>query len=256
MQEQAVIAAYLDDVTGKVDALIAEKQKQVEELRSYRTSLNTETVTPGLNPDASLRPSGIDWLGNIPEHWKLTKIGWLFDAKAGGDAKPDLYSETQDENHPYPVFTNTLIEHQIYAYTSVAPFKAGSITVTGRGDIGHAFIRNVDFDAIIRLVVLTPRKPQECRYFKYFIDTVIPFLSDSAAVEQLSASQIVKYFVVLPPLSEQLQIADYLDEKTAKIDTLIEELEAQLSDLATYKQAVITEVVTGKVDVRDWTPKS
>ena len=74
--------------------------------------------------------------------------------------------------------------------------------------------------------------------------------------EGLNYEQLRNFYIPLPPLSEQLQIADFLDEKTAKIDTLIEELEAQLSDLATYKQAVITEAVTGKVDVRDWTPKS
>ncbi|MBS7347874.1 MAG: restriction endonuclease subunit S, partial [Muribaculaceae bacterium] len=252
--EQEVIAAYLDDVTGKIDALISEKQKQVEDIRAYRTSLITETVTHGLNPDANLRPSGIDWLGDIPEHWKIVRLGLLFNAKAGGDAKPELYSSKKDLLHPFPVYTNSQVENQVYAYTSEAPFKSGSITVTGRGDIGRAFLRKEDFDAIIRLIVLFPINEVDCNYYKYFIDTVIPFLSDSAAVGQLSASQITNYLLAVPPLSEQQAIADFLDAKTAKIDELISELTKQIDELAEYKQAVITEAVTGKVDVCDYKP--
>lgn len=190
------------------------------------------------------KSSGIDWLGNIPQHWDVAKIGWLFDVKAGGDAKPELYSDIKDDSHPFPVYTNTLIEHQVYAYSSEAPFKAGSITVTGRGDIGHAFVREEDFDAIIRLVVLTPRNNQECTYFKYFIDVVIPFFTDSAAVGQLSASQITKYPIAVPPVSEQKMIAEYLNDVTGKVDALIAEKQKQVEDLRAYRTSLITETVT------------
>lgn len=256
LSEQEAIAAYLDEQTGRIDALISEKRKQVEDIRAYRTSLITETVTHGLNPDANLRPSGIDWLGDIPEHWKIVRLGLLFNAKAGGDAKPELYSSKKDLLHPFPVYTNSQVENQVYAYTSEAPFKSGSITVTGRGDIGRAFLRKEDFDAIIRLIVLFPINEVDCNYYKYFIDTVIPFLSDSAAVGQLSASQITKYLLAVPPLAEQQAIADFLDAKTAKIDELISELTKQIDELAEYKQAVITDAVTGKVDVSDYKPSN
>lgn len=254
--EQEAIAAYLDDVVGKIDTLISEKRKLVEDIRAYRTSLVTETVTRGLNPDAPLRPSGINWLGDIPCHWKIVRLGLLFNAKAGGDAKPELYSSQKDLLHPFPVFTNSQVENQVYAYTSEAPFKSGSITVTGRGDIGRAFLRKEDFDAIIRLIVLSPINKVDCNYYKYFIDTVIPFLSDSAAVGQLSASQITKYLLAVPPIAEQQAIADFLDAKTAKIDEMISGLTKQIDELAEYKQAVITEAVTGKVDVRDYKPSN
>ncbi len=255
ISEQKKIADFLDEKTTKIDTLIIEKRSQIQELQAYRSSIITETVTRGLNPHVTLRSSGIDWLGDIPEHWNIVRLGLLFEAKAGGDAKPELYSEFKDETHPYPVFTNSMIESQIYAYTSQPIFRAGSITVTGRGDIGHAFLRKEDFDAIIRLVVLTPSKELCCAYFRYFIDTVIPFFTDSAAVGQLSAAQISKYSIAVPPIDEQKEIAEFLDEKTGKIEELIGELEAQLKDLEDYKRSVITEAVTGKVDVRDWKPK-
>ena len=105
----------------------------------------------------SYKPSGIDWIGDIPSHWNIVRLAHIFNAKAGGDAKPELYSDTKDAIHPFPVFTNSLLENQVYAYTSSPTFQSGSITVTGRGEIGHAFLRDTDFDAIIRLLVLTPR---------------------------------------------------------------------------------------------------
>lgn len=88
--------------------------------------------------------------------------------------------------------------------------------------------------------------------FKYKIEEGLA----KSTVDSVRLPWLKDFPIVIPTDSEQQQIVDYLDEKTAKIDALIEELEAQLSDLATYKQAVITEAVTGKVDVRDWTPKS
>ena len=190
------------------------------------------------------KASGIDWLGEIPSHWNIVRLGLLFNAKAGGDAKPELYSLQKDLLHPFPVYTNSQVENQVHAYTSEAPFKSGSITVTGRGDIGRAFLRKEDFDAIIRLIVLSPINEVDCNYYKYFIDTVIPFLSDSAAVGQLSASQITKYLLAVPPLSEQQAIADFLDDKTAKINELISEKRKQVEDIRAYRTSLITETVT------------
>lgn len=189
------------------------------------------------------KASGIDWLGEMPSHWTITRLGLLFYAKAGGDANPNLYSDIKDDLHPYPVYTNSLLEEQIYAYTSVAPYKSGSITVTGRGNIGKAFVRKVDFDAIIRLIVLTPKIELCNEYYKYFID-IVPFFTDSAAVGQLSASQISNYKLSLPPIEEQVQIAAYLDNVTGKIDELVKEKQAQLDDIRAYRTSLITEAVT------------
>lgn len=244
--EQQRIAAYLDAKCGVIDELIAIEQQMIADLQGYRRSVITEAVTRGLNPAAPIKPAGIPWLGNIPRHWKIARLGLVFDAKAGGDAKPDLYSCEKDDRHPYPVYTNSLDRNQVYAYSEYAPFKSNSITVTGRGDIGRAFLRDVDFDAIIRLLVLTPKMELSPKYYMYFIDEVIPFFSDSAVVGQLSAAQIVKYSVVIPPLDEQQQIAEYLDEKCGDIDTLIEIKQEKISTLKQYRQSLIFEAVTGK----------
>lgn len=192
----------------------------------------------------SYKPSGIDWIGDIPSHWNIVRLALIFNAKAGGDAKPELYSDTKDAIHPFPVFTNSLLENQVYAYTSSPTFQSGSITVTGRGEIGHAFLRDTDFDAIIRLLVLTPRIALCCKYFTYFIDGVMEFFSDSAAVNQLSAQQINKEQVIIPPLAEQEAIAAWLDEKCGEIDAAIAKVDREIELIDELKQSEISRVVT------------
>lgn len=192
----------------------------------------------------SYKPSGIDWIGDIPSYWNIVRLGHIFNAKAGGDAKPELYSDKKDIQHPFPVFTNSLLEKQVYAYTSSPTFQSGSITVTGRGEIGHAFLRNTNFDAIIRLLVLTPRIALCCKYFTYFIDGVMEFFSDSAAVSQLSAQQINKELVIIPPLVEQEAIAAWLDEKCHEIDAAIAKVDREIELIDELKQSEISRVVT------------
>lgn len=191
-----------------------------------------------------MKDSGIDWIGEIPERWRITNIGKLFLAKAGGDAKADLYSDEKDDYHPYPVYTNAFDENQVYAYTSLPVFPKNSITVTGRGDIGHAIFRKTEFDAIIRLNVLTSKFDLCEKYFVYFIDTVIPFFTNSAAVGQLSATQITSYNICFPPINEQQAIAAHLDRICSEIDSVIEKTKATIEEYKSLKQSVITQAVT------------
>lgn len=194
------------------------------------------------------KDSGIAWIGEIPEHWSLVSIGKLFNIYAGGDAKPDYYSDTKDLEHPFPVYTNTKSEHEIYAYTSKAIFPANTITVTGKGDVGHAIYRRTPYDAIIRLLSLIPKNNYDCRFYTYFIDIVIPFMDGKSAVAQLSALQLKPQFVCFPSNEEQQSIATYLDQKCGEIDELITMQEEMITKLQSYKQSVITEAVTKGLD--------
>lgn len=245
IEEQEAIAGYLDEVTAKVDALMAEKRAQVEDLRKYRTSLITETVTRGLNPDAFLRPSGIDWLGDIPEHWKILKMKHCVEISNGSDPKKE---------GDIPVYGSGAT-----SFKTCGEYKEGPTVLIGRKgatlhiphwiegkywNVDTAFDTKVKDNYILRYFYYIACSFD---YEQYKSQTTLPSMTQSAYENA---------YIPVPLISEQHQIAECLDEKTAKIDSLIEELEAQLNDLATYKQAVITEAVTGKVDVRDWTPKS
>ena len=192
----------------------------------------------------AMKDSGIEWIGEIPEGWSVVSLGRLFSASAGGDAKQELYSDYQDETHPYPVYTNTLSKDQVYAYTTTPFFQSNTITVTGRGAIGHAFYRDTPYDAIIRLLSLCPKQTLNCRFYAYWIDTVIPFFTDSAAIGQLSAIQITKYKTLFLPLREQDKISEYLDIECSKINTIIEQTRASIEEYKKLKQSVITQAVT------------
>ena len=194
------------------------------------------------------KDSGIAWIGEIPEHWGLVGIGKLFNIYAGGDVKPNYYSETKDLEHPFPVYTNTKSECDVYAYTSKAIFPANTITVTGRGDVGHAIYRKTPYDAIIRLLSLIPKNNYDCKFYTYFIDVVIPFMDGRSAVAQLSALQLKPQIVCFPPISEQQSIAACLDQKCGEIDELIILQEEMITKLQSYKQSVITEAVTKGLD--------
>ena len=246
LSEQQSIATYLDQKCSEIDELITLQEEMITKLQSYKQSVITEAVTKGLDKNVPLKDSGIEWIGEIPEHWSLVSIGKLFNIYAGGDAKPDYYSVTKDFEHPFPVYTNTRSEHEIYAYTSKAIFPANTITVTGRGDVGHAIYRRIPYDAIIRLLSLIPKNNYDCRFYTYFIDIVIPFMDGKSAVAQLSALQLKPQLVCLPSNKEQQSIADYLDQKCNEIDELISIKQQKIEKLKDYKKSLIFECVTGK----------
>lgn len=191
------------------------------------------------------KDSGVKWIGEIPGHWKCAQIGRLFSIKAGGDVKPDLFSDKQDHKHPYPVYTNTKSATDVYAYTSNPTCKANTITVTGRGEVGHAIFRETPYDAIIRLLSLESKSElANPKFHTYVIDTIIPFTSDSAAIGQLSAIQIKPKYIPVPTIKEQQAIVTYLDTKVAKIDEYISIAEKKISALEELKQTIIAEAVT------------
>ncbi|PSU70746.1 restriction endonuclease subunit S [Photobacterium phosphoreum] len=190
------------------------------------------------------KDSGVEWANQIPQHWNSASLSKLFEIKAGGDLKVNYFSEEKDKDHPFPIYTNANDEKAVYGYTSKPFFKGNSITVSGRGEVGYAVYRDHPFDAIIRLLVLSPTKKLNLKFFTYFIKDVIDFQVESSAIGQLSTSQISPFKVVFPAVEEQTQIAAFLDHETAKIDTLIEKQQQLIELLKEKRQAVISHAVT------------
>lgn len=271
-EEQEVIAAYLDEVTGQLDALIMEKQKQVDYLRSYRTSLITETVTHGLNPEAPLHPSGIDWLGEIPSYWSVVKLKYaLSEIKDGTHFSPD----TCDEGYSYVTATDVRGVGIDYASTKKVNesnflklrqtgceiFKDDVLLVKDGATTGRVGYKNDEVLAVTlsSVAILRVKKCDSAKYLMYLLEskTIQSQISDAmagAAMPRITLEKLGNFIGIVPPISEQQAIAEFLDKKTEKIDALIDELTKQLDELAEYKKAVISEAVTGKVDVRDWKP--
>lgn len=267
LPEQQEIANFLDEKTGKIDALISEKTAQVEELRAYRSSLITETVTRGLNPDVTLRDSGIDWLGQIPQHWEISKSAWTFDTIGSGttpfSGADEYYNngtinwlQTGDLNDGIITSTSKKITLLAVNDKGLRIYPKGSLVIAMYGaTIAKTGILAIDTTVNQACCVLLPSDKIINKFAFYYFNaakTALISLASGGGQPNISQAIISNFTTILPPLPEQQEIADFLDEKTGKIDRLIEELTKQLDELAEYKQAVITEAVTGKVDVRDY----
>lgn len=270
LDEQTKISAYLDDVTGKIDALISEKRKQMEDIRAYRTSLITETVTRGLNPDAPLRPSGIDWLGDIPNHWKIVKLGWLANVQTGTTPSTSIeeYWNEPTKNWFTP---GDFVQFEIkdskrkvseFAFNENAcrVFPPYTVYMVGIGaTLGKVAYCKESASAnqqINAILFNSEIYPVFGAYYLLSIADIIKSKANFATLPILNQEQTKQLLLEVPPLAEQQSIANFLDAKTAKIDELISELTKQIDELTEYKQAVITEAVTGKVDVRDYKPSN
>jgi len=199
-------------------------------------------------PYPAYKDSGIEWIGEVPEHWKVVSLLHLFNIKAGGDLKKDFYSEEKTEEYSYPIYTNSIKSNEAYGFTSKPFFKANTITVTGRGEIGYAIYRDHEYDAIIRLLVLTPKNNKPCKYFAYCINSILVFFGGNTAVSQLSTEQISPYKIFCPPFPEQQSIVSFLDRQTAHIDALITKKTRFIELLKEKRQALITHAVTKGLD--------
>ena len=250
LPEQTAIAEFLDRETGKIDELVAEQRRLMELLKEKRQAVISHAVTKGLNPQAPMKPSGIEWLGDVPAHWGIVSLRYVFDVKAGGDLKEEYFSKDKSADHLFPIYTNSVKPDEIYGFTSKRVFKSNTITVTGRGDIGFATYRDHEYDAIIRLLVLTPKRNEPCKYYALLINGVVKFLGGNTAVSQLSTEQISPYKVLFPPLLEREAIVAFLDMELAKFDTLTAEAQRAIDFLQERRTALISAAVTGQIDVR------
>lgn len=199
-EESGMIATHLDRETTRIDSLIAKKTRFIELLKEKRQALITQAVTKGLNPNVKMKDSGVEWLGEVPAHWEISSISRYFGIKAGGDLKEEYFSREHDLEHPYPIYTNSNRIDAVYGFTSKPIFEKNTITVTGRGEVGFAVYREQKYDAIIRLLVLSPKNGWNCKYSSYFINCILNFFGGNTAVAQLSAEQIAPQSTELKPV--------------------------------------------------------
>lgn len=273
--EQEQIAKYLDWKCGEVDKIVAVREKQIELLGELRTSVISRAVTRGLNPNAPLKDSGIDWIGQIPEHWKVIKLKFIFAFGKGlSITKDDLtesgvavisYGQIHSNENPGTGLNDCLKRYVPNDYLETNRqslvnnndfiFADTSEDLDGVGNC--VFIDNDELlFAGYHTIILKAKTVQNNKYLAYL------FLSDywrdqiRSKVTGVKVYSITKTIlngntVLFPSIVEQKNIADYLDKKTAEIDSTIEKFRVQIEKLKEYRQALITEVVTGKIDVRD-----
>lgn len=246
LAEQQAIADYLDYKVEQIDTSVADINTQIEDLKAYRQAVISEAVTKGLNPDAPMKDSGIEWIGMIPEGWECLPMKRGLTINNGKD-----YKDVQSEEG-YPVIGSG----GQFAYATEFLYDGEAVLLGRKGTIDKPMYYNGKFWTVDTMFYAVPDDDVCCKYMYYQAQT-IPFglYSTNTALPSMTQTALADNPMCFPPLAEQKAIADYLDEKTSKIDTAIKSLENQRDDLNALRQTVISEAVTGKIDLRDWKNK-
>lgn len=175
---------------------------------------------------------------------QICKIKDVFDLFAGGDVNREHFSAYKTNTHVFGVYSNSLTNHGLYGYTDAPKYAGDSITITGRGSVGHAEYRQFDFDAVIRLLVLIPKGKDilDSRYVTELINNHVKFPLESTGVPQLTVPQIENIELSLPMVEEQRNIAEALSD----VDGMISSLEKLIAKKKAVKQGTMQELLTGK----------
>ena len=253
--EQTAIADFLDRETGRIDTLVAKKCALIGLLKEKRTALISRTVTRGLpaavvrefglEPHTCFKDSGVEWLGEVSEGWEVKQLKWSIMFQRGHDLPTD-----KREEGTIPLVTSAGIS----ATHSIAAAKGPGI-VTGRyGTIGEFYLIEEDYWPLNTTLYSITTWGNNLVYLCYILSHLKPlFLLNAvkSAVPGIDRNDIHTTKTAVPPLPEQTAIAAYLDRETAKLDKLIEKVEAATARLQEYRTALITAAVTGKIDVRE-----
>lgn len=178
------------------------------------------------------------------ESWNEVRIGDLFEIKAGGDLQEANYSPCRTDCARWAIYANSLENKGLYGYTSQPRFRGNAVTITGRGEVGHAEYREEDFDAIVRLLVLIPKVDVDCRYITYYINSLVHFPKESTGVPQLTAPKVKRIKINLPQLKiEQTAIANIL----SKVDDAITSVQNSIADAERLKKSLMQNLLTGRM---------
>ena len=257
-QEQVQIVNFLDRKTKQINELTRVKERQIELLKEYRTALINQAVTKGLDPNVEMKPSGVEWIGKIPKHWKVKRLKYIADLNMGQSPPSEEYNDDRlgtpflqgnaefGAHHPTP---------KIYCPTSKKHASPGDILVSVRAPVGALNIADQGYGIGRGLCAIRPRTNQlERHYAKYLLEVVrteLYAVATGSTYDAVTVDEVSNLTCVVPPFSEQDQIAAFLNRKTGQIDELISTEQRKIELLKEYRQSLISEAVTGKIDVRN-----
>lgn len=264
--EQRRIADYLDRKCSQIDAIIARQQEVIEKLKAYKLSVITEAVTKGLNPDVPMKDSGVEWIGEIPEHWVLNKLKYLsLDIGDGIHATP-TYDEDgnvyfvngNNIGEEYLVFkedTNTISDTE-YASYKLPLLTGNTVFVTLNGaTYGKTSFYHGEKILLGKSAGFITLKPTESREFvRYYLQSytaklVMDLSLLGSTIANLSLRTLRDFVIPYPPREEQIKIVLYLSKRISSIDAAASKKEKIVRELTDYKKSLIYEVVTGKKKV-------
>ena len=257
------IVLFLHHKTAQIDLLIEKKKALLEKLNEKRMALITQAVTKGLNPDAPMKPSGVDWLGDVPTHWQVLSIKRLTPVRRGASPRPiqdPKYFDADGEYSWVRIADVTANDHYLKTTTQQlselglslsVPLQPGQLFLSIAGSVGKPMITDIKC-CIHDGFVYFPYIEQEPEFFYYIFYSGQPYLGLGKLGTQLNLNTdtVGGIKIGLPPIDEQRLIVDYLHGEMSKIDKMCEKINAAISCLIEYRTALITAAVTGKIDVR------
>ncbi len=241
-ETQLHVADFLDEKTKIIDAMIEKKQKLIELLREKRTSLITRAVTKGLDPNARMKSSGVDWIGEIPEEWEVRRLKFIAFLQYG-----DSLPNEKRENGEIEVFGS----NGPIGFHSKANTKSPVIIVGRKGSFGAINFTEKEVFAIDTTYFIDGRfSKSHLKWLAYSL--LVAKLNDislDTGVPGLSRESVHNKYFPFPTIQVQKQIADFLDHETSKIDKAIELIETQIEKLKEYRALLIFNSVTGKIKI-------
>ena len=242
LKEQDAMVSYLDSATSKIDEAIAQQQKMIDLLNERKQIIINNAVTKGLDPNVKMKPSGIDWIGDIPEHWEVKKIKTMMSLQRGHDLTSENFV-----NGSIPVYGSG----GLMGYHKIMTSKAPSIIIGRSGSVGKLQYIKEDFWAHNTTIFMTENRGNNTKYLYYMLCSIdLKALATQTAVPTLDRKNVLAYIYPLTNnLVEQDKIVKYLDEKIKMLNESITNCNKQISLLQERKQIIINDVVTGKVKV-------
>lgn len=259
-KEQQTIADYLDKKTAEIDKQITALEKKSDAYQRLKRSLISEVVTRGLNPTAVLKDSGIEWIGEIPEHWVIKRFKEMFRHYSTGftpDSK-DVNYFADDEINTWVTIADLvdkyIVDSNMYlsdkAINDYAPILSpkGSLLFSFKLSVGKTAFAGKNLYTNEAIVTIPPQRNNDLRYFYY----LIPEACANNATENIYGAKMLNQKIIAnmilfaPPIDEQRAISDYLDKKTAEIDSNISAISSKIDAYKRLKQSLIDEVVMGK----------
>ena len=273
LPEQQQIVTYLDQKTSEIDELIDKKTRKIELLKEYRTSLINQVVTKGLEPNVEMKDSRVEWIGEIPMGWEIVRLKHLSHLQNGltlGKKYPDRtlvsrpylrVANVQDGNFDLSIVTEVQIPPEnidsfLLRDRDVLMTEGGDFDKLGRGHVwegqiapclhqNHIFCVRVHQDRLNPYFLTYMMSSDVGKY--YFMSTS----SQTTNLASTNSTKVKGFPIPFPHQSEQQQIVNYLNIKTQEIDTSIQTEQKKIEHLKEYRQSLISNVVTGKIDVRD-----
>lgn len=255
--EQNKIVAYLDKRITLIENCKCQRERELQTLNELKQAEIASVVTRGLNPDVPMKDSGQIQFGKVPAHWDTIKLKYCFNQRSekGFPNEPVLCATQSKGVIPQSLYENRVVVVN-KGFDGLKLVKVGDFVISLRsfqGGIEYAYYQGIISSAY---TILTPKDERNSKYFKYlfkshpFIQLLQTCVTGIREGQNINYSVLGNNFIPVPPIEEQNAIVEYIESKTSKIDTMIEALKAEIDRLTEYKQRLISDVVTGQIDVR------